>query len=56
VLLVHARRDSLRVLDVSVPAARQGRWPWTHSLRDGRFRLVLVSAVLITLVSPSSNR
>ncbi|MFD3839376.1 MFS transporter [Streptomyces sp. NPDC058642] len=50
VLLVHARRDSLRVLDVRVPAARQGRWTWTHSLRDGRFRLVLVSAVLITLV------
>ena len=32
-----------------VPAARQGRWTWTHSLRDGRFRLVLVSAILITL-------
>lgn len=50
VLLVHARRDSLRALDVRVPAVRQGRWTWTHSLRDGRFRLVLVSAVLITLV------
>lgn len=49
-LLVHARRGPLRALDVRSQAARVERWAWTRSLRDGRFRLVLVSAVLVTLV------
>ncbi|MCQ8772078.1 MFS transporter [Streptomyces sp. AA8] len=49
-ILVHARRDALRALDVRSEAARRERWAWTRSLRDARFRLVLLSSVLVTLV------
>ncbi|MEU5211491.1 MFS transporter [Streptomyces sp. NPDC020742] len=49
-VLVHARRGTLGALDVRSEAARKERWAWTRSLRDGRFRRVLISAVLITLV------
>lgn len=49
-LLVHAQRKNLRALDVRSQATPGERWAWTRSLRDGRFRLVLVSSVLVTLV------
>ncbi|OIJ85007.1 hypothetical protein BIV25_45150 [Streptomyces sp. MUSC 14] len=48
--LVHARRQSLKALDVQTQRTHRQRWIWVQALHDRRFRLVLASSVLITLV------